>query len=203
MMLRFRTLFVIALLCSTLSLVAQEDVPSPVGPKLDNGTVQEQFDYMMKNSNRYQIYKVVRTEWLNKFQANVSDSLGQMRGELKTLTSDVDNHLGEIDRLKNELAKIHTDLETLQNEKDSIRFMGTLMEKSTYKSMMWGIVGVLLLIGVLFFGLFKRSNSVTSKTKERLNEVQEEFEQHRKRAIEREQKLARQLHVAQNKGRNF
>jgi len=45
---------------------------------------------------------------------------------------------------------------------------------------------------VVFF-MYKRSNTITVKTKETLASTQEEFERHRKWALEKEQKLSREL----------
>jgi len=41
--------------------------------------------------------------------------------------------------------------------------------------------------------MFKRSHLITKETKQRLAEVEEEFETHRKSALKREQKIAREL----------
>ena len=52
---------------------------------------------------------------------------------------------------------------------------------------------------IVFISKFKQSNSITIQTKETLKEVEEEFENHRKTALEREQKVRRQLQDELNK----
>jgi uncharacterized protein YbjQ (UPF0145 family) len=72
-------------------------------------------------------------------------------------------------------------------------FLGAEIGKGAYNSAMWGLVFGLIVLSVVLFLMFKRSHSITNETKHRLNEVEEEFETHRKSALKREQKLAREL----------
>lgn len=64
---------------------------------------------------------------------------------------------------------------------------------------MWGLIIALALILIISYFRFKRSHVITADTKKRLDEVQEEYEQHRKNTLERERKLNRQLVDALNK----
>ena len=58
---------------------------------------------------------------------------------------------------------------------------------------MWGIVICLLILAGVLFSLFKKGHSVVKATKKRIEEVQNDLENHRKNALVREQKLAREL----------
>jgi len=73
------------------------------------------------------------------------------------------------------------------------------MSKSGYNMLMWIIIAGLLALLVLFIYKFKNSNSVTKQAKNALAEIEEEFEEHRKVALEREQKVRRQLQDELNK----
>ncbi len=68
--------------------------------------------------------------------------------------------------------------------------------------LLWGII-VLLLLGLSYF-IFKffRSNILTKEAKNNLVDVEQEFEQHRKKTLVREQKLRRKLQDEINKQRN-
>ncbi len=67
--------------------------------------------------------------------------------------------------------------------------------------LMWTAIGILLLLLIIFIIRFKASNAITVKAKENLATMQDEFEEHRKRSIEREQKLRRELQDEINKQR--
>jgi hypothetical protein len=64
---------------------------------------------------------------------------------------------------------------------------------------MWSIIAGLFAFLLLFIYKFKGSNSSTREAKLRLDEVETEFEDHRRNALEREQKVRRQLQDELNK----
>jgi hypothetical protein len=64
---------------------------------------------------------------------------------------------------------------------------------------MWSIIGALLALLIFFVYKFNNSNVVTKEAKLALSEMEEEFEEHRKVALEREQKVRRQLQDEINK----
>ena len=48
---------------------------------IDSGSVKNQFDYLLNESNNYQDYKVVKQQWLLKLRNNVSDSIPDFESE--------------------------------------------------------------------------------------------------------------------------
>ena len=79
---------------------------------------------------------------------------------------------------------------------------GIAMSKSGYNVLMWSIIAGLLAFLLFFIFRFKNSNAITKEAKQKLTEVEEEFEEHRRNALEREQKVRRQLQDELNKNRN-
>ena len=75
------------------------------------------------------------------------------------------------------------------------------MSKPTYKLIVWSFVGVLIVLLSFFIFKFKNSNVLTLEAKKALAEMEEEFENHRRRALEREQKVMRKLQDEINKQR--
>ena len=182
----------------------QETTPQETPkPSLDNGTIKSQFDYMMKKSSRYQEYKVVKLEWLNKFESNIQDTLKLVKSNLNDSKSLIGKQNNEISSLKTELQNLKNELEETVRSKNSLKFLGIELEKSTYNTIMWVLIlGSLAVAGVCFM-LFKRSNVITVETKATLEEVREEFDTHRKNALVREQKLARKLQDEVIKNKNL
>ncbi|MDM8160886.1 hypothetical protein QUH73_13765 [Labilibaculum sp. K2S] len=188
---------------ATTPEVVKPVVRKPVKAYLDEGTIKEQFDYMMTKSNRYEDYKVVKISSLDKFQSNVTDSLNLVKKNLSDTKSLLENQNTEIASLKKELQTVKNQLEETINSKDSMSLLGMQLPKSTYNTIMWVfILGSLAIAGLCFF-LFKRSNVVTVETKETLEDVREEFDTHRKNALVREQKLARKLQDEVIKNKNL
>ena len=76
-----------------------------------------------------------------------------------------------------------------------------MLSKGLYSTIMWVIV--LILAGLLAFYIYKYTNSnvITKNSINELGELQQEYENYRKAAIEREQKVRRQLQDEINKHR--
>lgn len=178
-------------------------VRKPVKAYLDNGTIKEQFDYMMTKSNRYEDKKIIKITSLNKFQSNVSDSLNLVKKKLLDSKLVVNSQNTELSSLKNELQTAKDQLEETVKSKDSMGLLGMQLTKSTYNTIMWALILISLLVAGICFFLFKRSNVVTVETKETLEDVREEFDTHRKNALVREQKLARKLQDEVIKNKNL
>jgi len=166
---------------------------------LNSGSIDNQFEFIIRRSNRYQDYKVVKTNWLYTLKAHTLDSLKAVHDELDSTNLVVSEQQKEIDGLKANLSKTQTSLDATNKEKDSMALFGMQMSKSGYNMLMWIIIAGLLALFVLFVYKFKNSNSVTKQAKKALAEIEEEFEEHRKVALEREQKVRRQLQDEINK----
>lgn len=166
---------------------------------IDTGSVSNQFDYLITKSNKYQVYKVVELNWLTKLKSNVLDSISESKNNILTNLSTIDAQKKTIDQLENSLASSETTIQNLTNENQSISLVGIQLSKSFFKTLMFSIIGILIISLFFFITKFKQSNRVTIQTKETLKEVEEEFETHRKIALEREQKVMRKLQDELNK----
>ncbi|WP_456376193.1 hypothetical protein [Lutibacter sp.] len=166
---------------------------------IDTGSVKNQFDYLINKSNRYQEFKVVKINWLNKLKSNVNDSLSVSKKELLNSFVTINSQKKTIDSLKVSLANSKNNITALTKEKQSISLFGIQLGKSFFKTLLFSIIGILAVLLVFFIIKFKQSNSITSQAKLDLKEVEEEFDTHRKKALEREQKVMRKLQDELNK----
>jgi len=166
---------------------------------IDTGSVKNQFDYLIKKSYSYKDYKNIKLNWLTKLESNVIDSLSTSKKEILTSYSTINSQKNTIDSLKVALVNSENNINTLTSEKQSISLFGIQLGKSFFKTLLFSIIGVLIVLLAFFISKFKQSYSVISQTKEALNEVEEEFETHRKTALEREQKVMRKLQDELNK----
>ncbi len=168
----------------------------------DTGSVSNQFDNLIKNSNRYQDYKVVKTTWLLKLKSNVTDSISASKKEIITADKLINSQKKSIDSLKLAIHTSEATITNLNNEIQSISLIGMQLNKGTFKTLMFSVIVILTILLLFFITKFKQSNSITTQTKLDLKELDEEFEQHRKKALEREQKVRRQLQDELNKQKN-
>lgn len=194
-LLKSTVLVVVILFSQNLLVHSQETEESG----LDGGTLDSQFEYIIKKSNSYEAFQVVRKTWLNKVKSNSLDSVKALRGNIVSLENNAQEQQKEINLLKLNLQETNGKLEIVTSEKDSFAFLGMRLTKGAYSKMVWAIIFVLILGLVVMIVLFKRSNTVTVKTKDALHDKQEEFDTHRKWALDREQTLARELNKLKQK----
>ena len=105
----------------------------------------------------------------------------------------------EISDLKTNLGSTQSTLDATNLEKNNMSLLGLQMSKTNYNILMWAIIGGLLALLLMFIFKFKSSNAITKSAKKTLTETEEEFEEHRRSALEREQKVRRQLQDELNK----
>lgn len=182
-------LFTGILSCSTL--FAQE------GPK----TLDAHFDNVINKSNRYQDYKVVKQYKLNELKTAVNDTLQAYQGTIATLENELAANKTEIDQLKSDLANVQANLDKAIAAENQMSIFGIQTSKGAYNAVMWSILGALLLLLVVFILRFNNSNKVTREAKQKLQEVEEEYEGHRQRSLEREQQIRRKLQDEINKNK--
>lgn len=169
--------------------------------KLPKESLSNQFDFILTNSNKYQDYKVVKRVWIEKIKKNVSDSIRVIKNDLQKELEQVATQQNEIEKLKADLASVNQKIESLNSEKDSISTLGLQLSKGSYKTLMWSIIGILAALWLFFTYRFRASNAITKEAKAKLAETEEEFEEHRKRALEREQQVRRKLQDEINKNK--
>ncbi|WP_430809444.1 MULTISPECIES: hypothetical protein [unclassified Carboxylicivirga] len=179
----------VLLMGSSLGVFAQSDL----GSRFDSMSLKAQYDYVFDKSETYEHYKVVKRSTFNLLKKNSLDSVEVYKNELETRTNELLDLNKTLAAKDDKIKQLTEDLNAATNSKNSLVFLGMELGKSLYNTIMWGLVFGLITIAVVFFLMFKRSNFVTHETKSRLNEVEEEFETHRKSALKREQKLAREL----------
>ncbi|MBR9846089.1 MAG: tRNA (guanine-N1)-methyltransferase [Algicola sp.] len=165
---------------------------------LNSGTIDNQFEYIFVKSGNFkgtngQRYEAVKQAWLFQLKANVLDSLKTTYQDLDNLKATVNNQAKEIEDLKQNLSNTKTQLSNTISEKDSMQLFGMQMTKPNYSLVLWSIVGILSALLLFFIYKYRNSNSVTKQAKLSLAETEEEFEEHRRNALEREQKVRRQL----------
>tara|TARA_R110002049_G_scaffold306635_1_gene505456 strand:- start:35432 stop:36058 length:627 start_codon:yes stop_codon:yes gene_type:complete len=196
-------LFVATLFTCSLTAFSQTD-ENEDKLSLDSGTIDNQFEYVITKSNgwrdeRGQTYKVIKSHWLTELKSHTLDSLKAVRKDLVDTQIIVDSQAKEISDLKANLSNTQDDLDQTNNEKDSMALFGMLMSKTSYNVLMWTIIAALLGLLLFFIYKFNNSNTVTRQAKHNLAEIEEEFDEHRKTALEREQKVRRQLQDEINK----
>ena len=164
-------------------------------------TLEGVFQQLIDRSGTWQNFKMLDRGKLAAFQRSMTDSINGVRSQLVAEKQKVKENEATIKELNDKITEIQAALDQTKDQKDSVSFFGALVSKGLYNTIMWGIVLALASLLVLYIYKFSNGNVVTKKSINDLNELQEEYENYRKAAIEREQKVRRQLQDEINKHR--
>ncbi|RXP52803.1 hypothetical protein EC396_10845 [Lutibacter sp. HS1-25] len=167
----------------------------------DTSSISNQFENLIQNANKYQDFRVVKTSDIYKLKSNVTDSIAASRKKLLEVNSMINSQKITVDSLQTSLNTAEETIITLNKESSSIGFLGLRFQNNLFKTIMLSIIAILAILLAFFIYKFKASNTITQAATENLKELEAEFETHRKTALEREQKVRRQLQDELNKNK--
>lgn len=162
-------------------------------------TIDGQFENLLKTSNNYEDYKVIKKYKINQLRENTTKHIAGLNAQISELEGKINTLSSEIVQLKTSLENTQTTLDETNLEKDAMSFFGAKMSKSGYSTMVWSIAGILLLGLLLFIFKYKNSNILTKQAQHKLDDLEHHFEDYKRKSLEKEQKLGRQLQDERNK----
>lgn len=156
---------------------------------LDSASLEVQLDYIQERTRIYNDFRAIREDIFLKIKENAVDSLDAAKLEIATLNSKLAERNFQIETLNSDLARVKTERDESIRNRDSLSFLGIQLNKSLYNSIMWFIVLGLAAVGVILFLLYKRTRIITVQTKKEFEGMEQEFEDHKKNAREKYEKL--------------
>ena len=199
-----KTIKLLAFLTLSISNISIINAQTSTTQSINEGSIDDQFNYVLRKSGNFrgtngQMYEAVSRRMLLDLQLHTSDSLKTLQAKLDTSKSTINQQLSEISSLKANLINTQLDLDQTTLEKNNMSLLGVSMSKTSYNILMWSLITALLTLLIIFIVRFKNSNAVTKAAKKSLLEIEDEYEEHRRTALEREQKVRRQLQDELNK----
>ncbi len=162
--------------------------------KLKTAPLDSQFVYLnLQSRNQDKDFKIIRKTNLDIIRQNVKDSLSIYKKQISGLTGDASSTEGSLQTLQDSVTNLSAALQTEQQKTDSISFLGIQFSKSSYHTMVWVII---IVLAIALFGIlaaFRKAKVDTEESKNTVDELQEELQTLRKKSMEREQLLKRQL----------
>jgi len=165
-------------------------------------SIRGEFDRLYRVSTNYKEYKVINKEKFLDLKQQVLDSSKASQN----LLIEKNNLLkaAKLDNKKNQdlLTLTKLTLETALKKENSISLFGIQLSKFIYNLLLWTLILLLLVLVIYLSFKFQKNNFLTKRAEQNLKNVEYEYEQYRKKALEREQKLRRTLQDEINKQRN-
>ena len=182
-------LFSIALFIFTSSFSQQKDTSS----------IKGKFNLIYNTSSSYKEFKVIRKSRFVNLRDQVSDSVKLLNNELNLKEEKINTLEQDLNNINKVLLKNIAEKTAAIRLQNNILFFGMALDKSSYKIMVW--MTFILLIVLLCYFIFKYKNSylIILAAKEDLLEAENELVKFKKKSIESDQKLRRQLQDEINK----
>lgn len=158
---------------------------------------------VVDKSNDYQQYKVIEKVKINNAIKKVSAEFDALTAEISSLKDSIQSQDQQIKSLKKQVSDLKLELTNLQNEKDEVQFLGISFTKSGYNTLVWSIILVLLALLLFFIFKFNRSNLLTREARQNLKNLDADYENYKRIALEKQQKLGRQLQDEKNKNQKL
>lgn len=181
----FLTLISLALFAQqpTLQQKLQSDLP-----------INTQFQtLLLQSKSQDSDFKIIRKSNLEIIQRNIKDSISQYTKEIASLKSSSSSSVQRVQTLQDSVNVLSESLQQEKRKTDSISFMGIEFGKPTYHTMVWSIIGVLAVALFIIVITFRKAKVDAVEYQKTAEEVQNELQAFKKKTLETEQKLKRQL----------
>ena len=165
----------------------------------ENYTLKDRFSIMKAKSQSYQSYKVIKESVLDGVWKIVQDSIQAKQATIRQANQ-------QIAKLKGEVSQVHA---TMQAKDESVKAVVydsthiTVLGIDFNKGVFLSIVGILtaILVGGLVF-IVTRMKVLDKSIREKsltISLVSNEFEEYKKKAMEKQTKLSRELQDERNR----
>jgi len=162
-------------------------------------TLENQFIELKKKSNSYQQYKVVDKTMLDGFWSSIEDTLNENSAEIKGLNTEVSSLKKKVSTLETNLAQRDSSLSNQAYQIEHMNFLGIDMTKGGYITFSWVVIFILIAAVLILYFRFTSANKTTKGAKKDLSQLQEEFDEQKRKTREKETKLMRDLQTEINR----
>ncbi|MGI4749322.1 MAG: hypothetical protein ACRYFB_01710 [Janthinobacterium lividum] len=177
---------------TSVAISALQPTIGPIAVSTDK-SISGQYQFIMGKVFHYQ------QPMIASLYKSVQDSLRIQRTNLAAVQNKLSTQTKNLSTLQNDVNSKEESLNATNAQVNSIGFLGMQVAKTTYNTIMWGLVIALsaLAAAVIFLsGSARREGHYRTKL---YNELEEEYKGYKTKANEKEKKLSRDLQTVRNK----
>jgi hypothetical protein len=161
--------------------------------------LNERFDLMKEKAESYNDYKVIKNTILDGVWKINMDSIAKLKTDLRTANTTISKLNGEIQGAADKVKAAQTAMDESAYERTHMSFFGMPIAKGVFVTT--SLIIVVALVIALFtvlstFNVLRRSNREKELT---IHGIMAEFDAFRKKALEKEVKISRELQSERNK----
>lgn len=151
--------------------------------------LEQQFSVFKENLNFWNGSYFLTEPQLNEFYKTLSDSISVFKDEVQEYKKELNVAKNELNTKIKETEEIQAKMDTSIQRENSIKVFGSYVNKGMYTLTMYLFILTVLVLSAIVFILYKRSNKITRQIKKDYNELKEEYEVHKKNALDRYVKM--------------
>lgn len=165
----------------------------------DNQTLRERYLVMKNKSPAWQEYKSIKEHILDGMWQIIQDSLNHKQASIRQAHVEINNLNKELDENKAALKAKEESMRDVQYASTHITVLGIDFDKGFFAGMV-GVVFLLLglVIAVIYYTMKMMQKNLAEKV-ELMNSISAEYEDYKRRAMDKQTKLSRELQNERNK----
>jgi len=162
-------------------------------------TLEQRYTEILKKSENFKEYEVVRRSSLNLFWAALNDSVTSSNAALKAALVSKMELQSTLNELETRLTEAETKLADFEGEGAKVSVLGMQLNRSFYLTLLWSLI--LALAGLMGFFLlrFQKNNVVVKETQDEHQGLKKQFDELRHKSKETQMRLKRELQTALNR----
>lgn len=180
--------------------VAQQSRAAVARAAWPSGTIDDQFMQLNDMSRTQEGLKMIRREHMTLLQKNINDSISSLQQQIAQSSESIRNLEQQVRSLEKAVEDLQVALNVAKIEQTEVSFLGMSVNKKLYHTILWLSLGILFLLVIIMVQRGMAQSRTAKNAKTALDDIQSDYDKHRKKALEREQKLKRQLQDEINKG---
>jgi len=162
-------------------------------------TVQERYYLMKTKAETYQDYKVIKESILDGVWKIVNDSLNKREKQLTGNQIKIDSLQSNLARAQAEVKSKNDSMADIVFSSTHIKVLGKNFSKSSFLVISFVAFIALGLVIFLLLARMREMQKLVNENKLVVNSVNNEFEEYKHKAMEKQVKLARELQTERNK----
>jgi F0F1-type ATP synthase membrane subunit b/b' len=161
--------------------------------------LNERFQLLKSKSQNYKEYKVIRENVLDNFWKIVRDSVAAKEKAIQARDQNIKKLNTDLSATQANLKQKEESMAEIVHDSTHISVLGIEFSKGVFLTIVAVIIGVLVLLALLMSGRLKMVHSSMKERADAFNSLSNEFEEYKRKAMEKQTKLSRELQNERNK----
>ena len=162
-------------------------------------SLKSRYREMKSSSQTFKDYKVIKEVVLDKFWQIATDSVAKKGQELAEAKNEITFLQGELNTARATMQEQHDSIKEVIFDSTHITVMGVPFSKNIFLLLAAAVIGSLIFIVSLAFARVKIANGLAKEKTLIADSISHEFEDFKKKSMEKQTKLSRELQSERNR----